>query len=476
MVPKIIQKATKTAFIPLKVAVTSEKEARLPNVFRKAGIDSSWQRCNETLWFMHWGPDCGKPLKRDLQWRDSLAGEVLPLIDSADEKEVSEKAVALRKGCKGANRSLKRLGTVARLEKWAGGAIATVAFLCNPMSCARMLGKIIVSESDIIGKAGDSASLLLMALGTVVFGFAAWSISKIKSARAGFAYLSGSASFLAGKVLPADEQARRIECETSDLYYGLSKHLESEGSAMMLLTCHSIAADKIQGMGLGAITARLAKEQAEIADSYRLEAEAYLNKVGARLDELEREASSFNAPASEDGRTWMSIAGKNIEKTRNGLEQAEFACSVCAGMIDTIRGSPLQKSVPEPDAGMVAAIESAADLLVKNSLAGPGLLKSKEQNANRLVVAGLGSPKKVAVTQSEEFIKWAVNMIKANARLGASGMPAMQYLVHSLLDCSKLFAKAVQSGELHDLGVAVAAERRHMDEYFEMAANFAQSN
>ncbi|MFA6489742.1 MAG: hypothetical protein WCT52_03585 [Candidatus Micrarchaeia archaeon] len=461
-------------------ACTQIEETMIPKFFKKAGIPISEENANNARWFIGFGSGSrGKQVEKDQNWRNSLVSDVLPLLDYERGDEAAKKAEAISGGRKYVDKSLKRLGLAARLEKWAGGTMATAAFLLNPMSVARMLGQIVVGSGYSVLKSEDNTSLLLMAIGTVVFGLAAWARSKISKARADFNYLSESALFLANELLPADAKARNLAIEARTLLDEFEGERKKSDSAHKLFISHANAATKIYFLGLGDVTEQLSSNQCEIAFGHLEAAKSFESKILDKhlpLIARVREATENQKNSmSERGIADLQDASHSLLAISKAMFQDSMQREYAESSALVIYG----QSVPKSKDGLrlppeiISAIGGLAELLAGNELARRELEAMKCGGISNIVPY---ANKSAAIGISEDYAKRVVRMIMENASIGMPNGQIMEFLADYLNTCNGQYAEAVSSGAPDALYAAATADVSFLTGYSQVVRDVAKSN
>lgn len=395
MVPKLILRAAEKAATPIE-------ETMIPKVFKKAGLLLTEEKFRKMEWFLNFGPGSwNKPIEKNLGWRDRLQKEVMPLIDFEQGEAAVKKAEALGKGCAAVDRELKGWRLVSRVEQWAGGLIASAAFLTNPLSCARM----VFGAGE---KSGDTATYFLMVAGTAIFGFAAWARMKISEARKNFNYLSESAAYLAKEVAPADAKAKELASGTGALLERVKKE-RSENGAMWNLS----AAKKISRLGVPALeTPFIDRFLEQAADLWVI-----LSKARQELDPLEEkagQAEGFSRHMSSRGQSDLDSARKNLAEIKAVCADLEKTINLTVEGAEAVGVGNLGKRGSGLSGLSVSVIEglSMASVLLANN----SRLEHMQGSDEKIL-------QKFAIEQSEQDVYALAGMLRRQIELEPRNVP-----------------------------------------------------
>ncbi len=467
MPPIFITKLSDMAHTPAEAAI-------VPKIFKKAGIAPDETRTSHARWFLMYRPlDSQKgtdgPELREgngesgRKLRDGLVKGILPVIDSADVSGIQENAAKLSKGCESAGKGLKRWGVAARLEHWAGGAIAAASLLANPGACLRML-----ADGT---KGADDAHILITFAGAAITGLALWARMRLSEAREGVLQLSENASFIANKILPADGQARELY-EDAEAYRVL---VSKRSSDVVEIAAKLHASRKIAQLCIGKAT--LAVESAKIGEAIAINERLSVfakdaDKKSLELYSRREKLRSCEGKMSSSGAAYSDAAYKSL------LQSETQRLFINAGVQSS--ESAFKPILPErhakvhrEDAFLVEVFSHLADFYANNfkvqkwaeaEMALPDRMSLKV--ATRLS----------AIRSSEQAIAKTAGELRAYLELGLRDSRIIDSYAKSLIATSAVYSKAIESGDLDVLGFAMQSNMAFTRNIVTVIRDAAQQN
>ena len=428
MPPRFMLKAAEKASTPIE-------ETMVPKLFKKAGVAMAEETFWKTRSFLNFGPGSrDEPIEKNRGWRTSLLENLMPLLDFERGEAAAKKAEAISSGGKSVDRELKGWHILSRMEKWAGGLIATAAFITNPLSCARL-------AFDVDGKVGDGTTYLLVALGTVIFGFAAWAKMKISEARMNFNYLSESISTLANEILPADAKAKELASETMALLASLREERGKNDAIHYAQAARKTQALFPSNEATDAISEKCirAGEQAEIASLYLEEARNSLAGLAEKTAGVEKLSVGMSTRGADD----LKLAMKNLEAVGKAIDDFQKSTDSAVAIVASLNMAPGQGNGSASELMLSSAMRAVSDLFFLNS-------RTASRFRGGAVVPAQQYVQKTAIEESEHVMAHFASLIRESKTLviGESGVDSLST---AILFIAKNYEIPVETGVVSDL-------------------------